>query len=146
MNTDRLTGFGALLLGIVLYSLAGDSEAYLFPRFIAVAIGLLGAVIAAATFSRVLLPTASTSGAGRAWLKSLPVLAVFIAYRWAMETFGFYSSAFAAFLIIVWLYAPEPLSYRTASKRIAISAVFTVAIFALFSLLLRVQTPRGMLL
>ena len=63
-----------------------------------------------------------------------------------METFGFYSSAFAAFLIIVWLYAPEPFSYRTASKRIAISAVFTVAIFALFSLLLRVQTPRGMLL
>ena len=63
-----------------------------------------------------------------------------------METFGFYSSAFAAFLIVVWLYAPEPFSYRTASKRIAISAVFTLAIFALFSLLLRVQTPRGMLL
>lgn len=146
MSTDRFTGIGTLLLGIMLYAIAGESEAYLFPRFIAIAVGLIGIAIAASTFAGMRQSTASIGSTGRAWLEVLPVLTVFIAYRWAMEAIGFYAAAFAAFLTIVWIYAPEPFSYRAATKRIAISATFTAVIFALFSVLLRVQTPRGLLL
>ena len=63
-----------------------------------------------------------------------------------MESLGFYVSAFAAFLTIVWLYAPEPVSTPVVAKRLAISAAFVAAIFVLFSVLLNVQTPRGILL
>lgn len=146
MSTDRITGISTLVLGIVLYSLAGDSDAYLFPRLIAIAIALLGIAVAGSTFTGALRSIGSAAGASRAWLKILPALAVLIAYRWAMEMIGFYAAAFVAFLTIVSIYAPEPFSYRTATKRIAISAAFVAVIFAVFSLLLRVQTPRGLLL
>lgn len=143
MSADRIAGIGALVLGATLYALAGDSEAYLFPRIIALAIGALGLAI---TATSVLQRAPELPGASAAWLKTLPVFAVFLAYRWTMETLGFYVSAFAAFLVIVWIYAPEPFSARAAAVRVAISAAFILAIYALFSLLLNVQAPRGILL
>lgn len=145
MSTDRLVGIGAVALGIVLYALAGESEAYLFPRFIALAIGLFGIGILA---SAVVTGRARSEGAARAprgWLKLLPALAILVGYRWALEFVGFYAAAFAVFLVIVWLYAPEPATLRGAAKRIAISAAFVGVLFAIFALLLRVQTPRGFL-
>jgi hypothetical protein len=76
----------------------------------------------------------------------VPVLAILVGYRWAMEYVGFYTAGFGAFLVIVWLYAPEPTTARAAAKRIAVATAFVGVIFAIFSLLLRVQTPRGFLL
>ena len=146
MSQDRIAGSAALVLGITLYALAGESEAYLFPRSIALAIGLLGLVIAGSTLTSMVRPAADRPGASSRWLAVLPVLAVFVAYRFTMEALGFYVSAFAAFLIIVWIYAPEPVSPPVAAKRLAISAAFIAVIFVLFSVLLNVQTPRGLLL
>ena len=103
-------------------------------------------MIASATWIQLLRPEPNMLSANRTWLKVLPALAVFVVYRLTMESIGFYVSAFAAFLIIVWIYAPEPVSARVAAKRVAISAAFIAAIFVLFSVLLNVQTPRGMLL
>ena len=143
MSADRFAGIGALVLGVTLYALAGDSEAYLFPRIIALVIGALGLAITAGS---VLQRAPQLPDASAAWLKILPVLAVFLAYSWTMEALGFYVSAFAAFLVIVWIYAPEPFSARVAAVRVAISAAFIAAIYALFSVLLNVQTPRGILL
>ncbi|NIW24586.1 MAG: hypothetical protein GWN29_08495 [Gammaproteobacteria bacterium] len=146
MSPDRIAGIGALVLGVVLYALAGESEAYLFPRSIALAVGMLGLVIAGSTWTQLLRPAQTMLSVGRAWLKVLPALAVFIAYRLTMESIGFYVSAFAAFSLIVWIYAPEPVSSRAAAKRLGISAAFIAAIYVLFSVLLNVQTPRGLLL
>lgn len=146
MSQDRIAGIGALVLGAALYALAGESEAYLFPRNIALAIGLLGIVIAGSTLTGMIRPAAAKASTGRGWLKVLPALVVFAAYRFTMESVGFYVSAFAAFLIVVWIYAPGPVSARVAATRVAISAAFIAAIFVLFSVLLNVQTPRGLLL
>ncbi|NNC65058.1 MAG: hypothetical protein HKN84_09755 [Gammaproteobacteria bacterium] len=143
MNQDRIAGIGALALGATLYALAGESEAYLFPRSIALAIGILGLMIAGSSLTGIIQPAA---GGSRRWLRVLPALAVFVAARFVMEPLGFYVSAFAAFLTIVWIYAPEPASARAAATRVAISAAFIAAIFVLFSVLLNVQTPRGLLL
>ena len=112
MSHDRIAGIGALVLGAALYTLAGDSESYLFPRNIALGIGALGLAIVAAAVIGMRPPTTATGGTGRTWLKVLPALAVFVAYALTMESLGFYASAFAAFLIIVWIYAREPVSYR----------------------------------
>ena len=146
MSHDRIAGIGALVLGAALYTLAGDSESYLFPRNIALGIGALGLAIVAAAVIGMRPPTTVTGGTGRTWLKVLPALAVFVAYALTMESIGFYASAFAAFLIIVWIYSREPVSPGVAARRLGIAAAFVAAIFLLFSVLLNVQTPRGLLL
>ena len=146
MSIDRLVGLGATVLGILLYALAGESDAYLFPRFIALAVGALGLAILGSTFLAARTAPSSASDVTRSWTSVVPVLAILVAYRWAMELVGFYAAAFAAFVVIVWLYSPEPTTARTAAKRVAISAVFVGVIFAVFALLLRVQTPRGFLI
>ena len=80
------------------------------------------------------------------WVTVIPVLLAFFAYPWAMETLGFYVTAFAVFLFIVSLYAPDGYSPRAVAKRVAVSAAFIGVIYALFALLLRVQTPQGVLI
>ena len=146
MSVDRLVGLGATALGILLYALAGESDAYLFPRLIALAVAGLGVAILGSAFLGGRSAPSSASDVTRSWASVVPVLVILVAYRWAMELVGFYTAAFAAFVVIVWLYAPEPMTARTAAKRVAISAAFVGVIFAIFSLLLRVQTPRGLLI
>jgi hypothetical protein len=146
MSADRIVGLGGLTLGLLLIVLAGDTEAYLFPRSIAVAMAVLGLAIFASTLRPHSRSTTIADKARISWPRVVPVLAVLVVYRWAMEVIGFYSAGFAAFLAIAWIYGPEPFSVGTAIKRIAISAAFMAAIFAVFFLLLRVQTPRGVLL
>ena len=80
------------------------------------------------------------------WITVIPVLLGFFAYPWAMETMGFYLTAFAVFIFIVSLYAPDPYSPRAIAKRVAVSAAFISVIYAIFALLLRVQTPQGILI
>jgi hypothetical protein len=146
MSADRIAGLAGLALGVLLFALAGESEAYLFPRFTAIGIAVLGLAILASTVRASSGSTPVADNAGTTWPRIVPVLLIFIVYRWAMEAIGFYTAGFAAFLAIVWIYAPEPFSVGSAVKRIAISAAFIAVIFAVFSLLLRVQTPRGILL
>lgn len=148
MNADRVTGSVALVLAVVLYwlgSSANNPDAFLFPRLISIGMGLLSIAILVSTERR-------TTGASRpappsfCWITVTPILLGFFAYPWAMETIGFYATAFAAFLFIVSLYAPDPYSPRAIAKRVAVSAAFISVIYALFALLLRVQTPRGVLI
>ena len=145
MNSDRIVGIGTLSLATLLYWLAGNSEAYLFPRSISVAIGVLGLAILASTLRGSFQSPPVADRSMSAGLRIMPVLAVFVAYRWAMEAIGFYSAAFFAFLTIAWIYAPEPFSIPAVAKRVAVSAAFVGALFALFSWLLRVRTPGGLL-
>ena len=145
MSADRLVGIGAAVLGIALYALAGESEAYLFPRIIALAVGLLGLAIIGTTFVTDRAPATDSAAPTRGWGTVVPAIAILIGYRWALELVGFYTAAFAAFIVIVWLYAPERATARVAAKRVAISAAFVGVLFAIFAVLLRVQTPRGFL-
>jgi hypothetical protein len=146
VKADRYVGIGAVALGVALYAMAGESEAYLFPRLIALAIGLLGLAVLGSALATAQAGSASASASARGWASVLPALAILVAYRWAMEIVGFYTAAFAVFLTIVWVYAPEPVTLRLAARRVVVSAVFVGTIYAIFALLLRVQTPRGLLL
>ena len=148
MNADRVTGSVGLVLATVLYwlgSSANNPDAFLFPRLISIGMALLSIAILVSTERR-------TTGASRpappsfCWITVIPVLLGFFAYPWAMETIGFYVTALAAFLFIVSLYAPDPYSPRAIAKRVAVSAAFISVIYAVFALLLRVQTPRGVLI
>lgn len=145
MNKDQLVGLIGLLLGVLLYSLAGDSESYLFPRVIAMVMALLGLAILVTNFTRRSIATPIPDQAETAWLRILPVIALFLVFPWAMQVIGFYLTGFTVFLTIAWCYAPEPFSMGAAVKRIAITAIFFLTVFIIFSVVLDVQIPRGLL-
>lgn len=119
------------------------AEAFLFPRLIAVAFVALAGwnfYRAASGLARIgegmsLTPTLNM-------LPGLLVLIVLIFY--AAKAYGFYLSSTVAFFAIYTLYDPVPLSdLRGWLRRILVTAAFMAVIYALFALLLQVQTPRG---
>ena len=148
MNADRYTGSAALVVAVILYwlgSSASNPDAFLFPRLISIGMGLLGIAVLASTRKKI-TDAPDPVGTSVPWLTVIPVLLAFLAYRWAMEAVGFYVAAFAAFLFIVSFYSPDPYSPRAIAKRLAVSAAFISVIYTLFALVLRVQTPRGVLI
>ena len=145
MNKDQIVGLIGLVSGVLLYSLAGDSEAYLFPRIIAIVMAIIGLAILGSNVRKRHRSIPVSEQSRTAWFRIIPVIVLFLVYPWAMEAIGFYATGFAVFLAIVWIYAPEPDTIGIAVRRIAITFVFIITVFAIFSLLLDVQTPRGML-
>ncbi len=122
------------------------AAAYLFPRLISV-IMLVMAVWslarAALGISRV-----GTGLTAEVALNLAPGVALILIYVfWAAKTLGFYTASTIAFLLLFTIYDPTPITnVRGWGKRIVITAAFMAVIYALFTLLLQVQTPRGLYL
>lgn len=120
------------------------AEAFLFPRLISVAF----VILAGWTFARTLLDhQAAEGGLTRELVKSfLPGVVVagiyvFFAAKWL----GFYTSSAIAFIVILSLYDPAPHNQvRTWLKRLAIAAGYLAVMYLLFSVVLKVFTPRGL--
>lgn len=118
-------------------------EAFLFPRLIAVVMLTLATwnfIRAARGVSRVgdglSLKSMLTIAPG------IVVLGVYVFF--AAEYLGFYVSSTIAFFLLFSLYDPAShTQLRSWVRRIIITALFMLVIYALFALLLKVQTPRG---
>lgn len=122
------------------------ADAFLFPRVISVfflGLALWNAYRALAGLARVGGGISASTA-----LSIAPGLAVALAFVfWGATTLGFYTAGTLAFFAIYTLYDPAPLTSPSAwLKRAAVTAAFMAVIYALFTLLLQVQTPRGMLL
>ena len=77
-----------------------------------------------------------------------PGVAIMLVYViFAAEFLGFYLGSFVAFLVLYALYDPQghgdPQSWI---RRAIISAGFITVMYLLFALVLKVQTPRGLLI
>jgi len=122
------------------------ADAFLFPRLVSVVM----LVLAAWNFFRAAVGL-SRVGAGISFelIKSiLPGLIVMVVYVFfAAKYFGFYVSSLITFFILFSLYDPAShKNLRVWVKRIVVSVLFMLVIYALFTLLLKVQTPRGLFL
>jgi len=120
------------------------AEAFLFPRVVSVFfIGL-----AAWNAWRAVTGLARVGGGipARMAMNVVPGVAVALVFVFVAATsLGFYVSGALAFLAITTLYDPAPLSSLNGwVRRIGVTLIFMGVIHALFALLLRVQTPRGM--
>ncbi|MCH9807764.1 MAG: tripartite tricarboxylate transporter TctB family protein [Alphaproteobacteria bacterium] len=120
------------------------ADAFLFPRLISVVFLSL----ALWNFARAMFGMARVGEGISADLvkKILPGLFVAIVFVFfAAKSLGFYVSSTITFLLIHTLYDPtSPYELKGWLRRIVTTAVFMSVIYALFSLLLKVQTPRGM--
>ena len=122
-----------------------DPQPYLFPRLIALA--MLG--LAALAFLRALRGRDRTSsGLDPKLLREIaPGLALMALYIFlAAEWLGFYAASTLAFLALYSLYDPAShAAPRVWARRLAVTAGFMLVLYGVFALLLRVQTPRGLL-
>ena len=120
------------------------AAAFLFPRLI----GSVMLLLAVWNFIRALLGMARvgdglSSKAVTNFLPGVVLMSVFILF--AAKYLGFYVAGTIAFFGIYSLY--DPASHRSLQswvKRLIITIGFMSVIYALFSLLLKVQTPRGL--
>jgi hypothetical protein len=121
-------------------------EAFLFPRLISVFFQGL----AVWTFARAVLRLSRVGdGIGFGEISNLaPGLAILLVYVfWMAKAIGFYAASTLAFFLIFTIYDPSSHGApRAWLKRILVTAAFMAVIYCLFTLVLKVQTPRGILI
>jgi len=146
MSAPRIIAVLAILVGVGIYALASSAdnqEAYLFPRLTGV--GMIVCAVAL-LIEKITQPLVLDKVKLVPWLTVAPALAIFAAYIYVAEDLGFYASAFVAFFALVSIYAPERRLLAGWIKRFTVSVLFITAMYSIFSLLLKVQTPRGILI
>lgn len=121
------------------------ADAFLFPRLIAI----FFISLAAWNFVRALTGVAKV-GVGlnmnefKNIVPGLITMLVFVFF--AAKAVGFYLASTIAFMIIFTLYDPAPLNDGKAwVKRLIVTVCFMAVMYCLFALLLKVQTPSGIL-
>lgn len=120
------------------------SDAYLFPRVIAV----FFLALAAWTFVKALMGR-SKAGNGLSiemFINMAPGVVISAIYIFlAAKGLGFYTATTIAFFLLVTSYDPAPHSdLKTWVKRMIITAGFVAIMYALFAKILVVYTPRGL--
>lgn len=134
-----------LAAGVGWLSYTGEpADAFLFPRLISVVM----LALALWNFARCVLGLAKT-GEGvtsKEYIALLPGFVVTLVFVFvAAKALGFYVASFAAFFLLISLYDPAPhTALRSWLKRLLVTCAFMAVIYILFSLLLQVQTPRGL--
>ncbi|MFK7860491.1 MAG: tripartite tricarboxylate transporter TctB family protein [Granulosicoccus sp.] len=120
------------------------ADAFLFPRFI----GSVMLLLAIWNFLRAVLGMARigdglSASAVRNLLPGVVLMSVFALF--AAKYLGFYVASWLAFLSVYSLYDPAShIAIGTWGKRVLITTAFMTVIYCLFTLLLKVQTPRGL--
>lgn len=139
-------------------SFSGDAQVYAFPRLIA---ALLLAFIICRWGQKIINAKAAGAMAmesipnGAAVLRLLPGALIILMHLALARHLGFYASSFLAFVALTTYYresktqtpngkTPAPLT-SALPQNAAIAAAFTATLYALFALLLKVQTPSGWL-
>lgn len=120
------------------------ADAFLFPRFI----GSVMLFLAIWNFVRALLGMARigdglTRQVVTNVLPGVVLMTVFALF--AAKYFGFYVASWFAFLSVYSVYDPASHgALSTWTRRLLVTSAFMTVIYCLFTVLLKVQTPRGL--
>jgi len=119
-----------------------NSEAYLFPIIVA------GAMLAFSLVSlvREVFDLCVEDFDAFPFVRQLPVIVMMIAAVTLVEILGMYVSAFLALAMVSVWYSPEEDNQRRLIRSLAFSVGFIAFMYVLFSLMLNVQLPRGILI
>ena len=121
------------------------ADAFLFPRLTAI----FFISLAAWNFVRALTGVAKVGvGLNMTEFKNIVpgLITMLVFVFFAAKAIGFYLASAIAFMIIFTLYDPAPLNNGKAwIKRLIVTVCFMTVMYCLFALLLKVQTPSGIL-
>lgn len=147
MKKDVIVSLVCLAGAIFLfYSLnwIDDERAQAFPRVVISIIGVLSLLLLVQTLA---LKSVKQAAAGDPfpWARFMIMFGLIVVYFAIMERIGFYLSAFLFFIAVTTLFGGAAKRATKAVSRVGLPLVFTGILYLLFSVLLKVQTPRGML-
>ena len=137
-----VTVFAVVLLAASF--LAKYPEAYLFPRILAVILALL-CVFQLVMVARGTDTIDNITEVIGSMKNMLPIIGMIIVYVALAEWLGFYLSAALAYFAVA-LVGGGSYDSRHIAKTAVVALGVTVGLYILFSLLLQVQSPRGLLL
>ena len=126
----------SILLVVASFS-GGHSEAYLFPRIITSIMLVLSLLLLIQHFYGKNHPIKTINIA-----KLSPFFILIIIFVLLGENLGFYLCASLMFLTICYFYYPEKKDMKKVLFFLLICATFMMAIYFLFTFLLKVQVPR----
>ena len=126
----------SILLVVASFS-GGHSEAYLFPRIITSIMLVLSLLLLIQHFYGKNHPKKTINIA-----KLAPFFILIIIFVLLGENLGFYLCASLMFLTICYFYYPEKKDMKKFLFFLLIGAAFMMAIYFLFTFLLKVQVPR----
>ena len=126
----------SLLLVVASFS-GGNSEAYLFPRIITSIMLLLSLLLLIQHLYEKNHPIKKINIA-----KLTPFFILIIIFIVLGENLGFYLCASLMFLTICYFYYPEKKDMKKILFFLLIGTAFMMAIYFLFTFLLKVQVPR----
>ena len=126
----------SILLVVASFS-GGHPEAYLFPRIVTSTMLLLSLLLLIQHFYEKNYSIKKINIA-----KLAPFFILIIMFILLGENLGFYLCASLMFLTISYLYYPEKKDIKKILFFLLISALFMMAIYFLFTFLLKVQVPR----
>lgn len=119
-----------------------NAEAFLFPMIVA------GAMLALTLVSlvREVFDLCVEDFQAFPFARQLPAILIMIAAVTLVEILGMYASAFLALAMVSIWYSPEENNQRRLVRSLVFSVGFTGFMYVLFSLMLNVQLPRGILI
>ena len=126
----------SILLVVASFS-GGNPEAYLFPRIITSTMLALSLILLIQHFYEKNHPIKKINIA-----KLAPFFTLIIIFILLGENLGFYLCASLMFLTICYFYYPEKKDMKKIFFFLIIGATFMMAIYFLFTFLLKVQVPR----
>ena len=122
-----------------------NAEAYLFPQIVAACLlGLCLLLVAQEFFGN--SDPAVKSVNMNSMLKLLPMLVLLAGYVFCIEWLGMYSSSALALFFIAFIYHSADSIVKRFASSLLVAVLFTGFIYVIFSVLLRVQTPQGLLI
>jgi len=149
-NTETKATIFALTAAVV-FAVAcfrdADAEVYLFPRILAglmLALGFIQLIHSAREKAK---PSQKPDASAIVWPALLPGLAVTVVFVLSIETIGFYTGSFLAFLCIVLIYGKRKWTdHKAFVYKSLIGALLILVLYGLFWKLLYVRTPQGWLI
>ncbi len=147
MKKDVVVSLVCLFVSIfLLYSLnwIDDERAQAFPRVVILIIGVLSLLLLVQSLALKQIKQ-STAENPFPWARFLIMFGLIVIYFFIMERIGFYFSAFLFFIAVTYLFGGAVKGAAKIASRIGLPVVFTSVLYLLFNLLLKVQTPTGLL-
>ncbi|MCP3867110.1 MAG: tripartite tricarboxylate transporter TctB family protein [Gammaproteobacteria bacterium] len=119
-----------------------ESEVYLFPSIVSIVMLVLSLV----SLSREAYDLCIDDFQPFPFVRQIPAIVMMAGGVALVEVLGMYSSAFLVLLLASFWYSPHRATRHRLLQSLLFSGGFTLFIYLLFSVMLNVQVPRGVLI
>ncbi len=119
-----------------------SDEAYLFPAVVASAMLVFSLI----SLFREAFDLCVDDYQPFPFMRQWPVILIMVLGVSLIEILGMYLTAFLILLTVTYWYSPEERGMKRMLQSLGMAAGFSVTMYVLFSVFLKVQVPRGILI